>query len=191
MLNFYFTVLDESCEGDNQESFETLYLTYRKKMYQIVYGVLHNSADAEDATHNAFLGIAQNYARVRTLEGDAVSAYVCRAAKNCALNILSKRSRRTVMEVPLPDEDAHCSTADALSILCWEESMETLVRCIRELPSPYRDVLHLYFGEEMNSTKIAALLGIKVDTAKKQIFRGKKLLAAKLKKEKVTPHEKP
>lgn len=57
MLAFYMMLIDDE---QNKSKFEKLYYEYRDRMMYVALSVLHNNEDAEDAVHNAFIGIAKN-----------------------------------------------------------------------------------------------------------------------------------
>ncbi|MCD7871842.1 MAG: hypothetical protein LUG21_00710 [Clostridiales bacterium] len=57
MLYLYFAMID----GDNDnEKFEIIYYSYRKRMIYEAYLLLQNKCDAEDAVHDTFIKIARN-----------------------------------------------------------------------------------------------------------------------------------
>ena len=77
--------------------FEDVYYAYRRQMLQVAKRVLQDQCAAEDAVHDAFLGIARNMATVAKLREDEVRYYALRAAQNAARNLL----RDTRRELPL------------------------------------------------------------------------------------------
>ena len=82
-------------QADNRisgEKLEKLYAKYRKIMYGIAMSVLHNSHDAEDALHSAFLSVAKNIEKLGDPDSDKTAAYLFRATKNTALNVCAKRN---------------------------------------------------------------------------------------------------
>ena len=62
MINLYLSVIDTD---DDKNQFEQLYIKYKDKMYSIAYGILHNIEDSEDAVHQAFLTIANNFEKIK------------------------------------------------------------------------------------------------------------------------------
>lgn len=47
--------------------FEDLYLKHRQSMYAVAYSILNNVEDSEDAVHHAFLIIADNFEKVKSI----------------------------------------------------------------------------------------------------------------------------
>ena len=69
-----------------------LYNQYRKQMLSLAQSILHNTFDAEDAVHEAFLGIARNMPSVNKIANETdIKNYLLKSAKNASLNILSKK----------------------------------------------------------------------------------------------------
>ncbi len=60
---------------------------------------------------------------------------------------------------------------------------EQLVKALRSLSFKYREVLVLYYYEEYNTSEIAKLLNVSVNTVKSRLRRGKEKLADILKED--------
>ena len=65
MLLFYTLLIEED---DDKAKFEKIYTLYRKKMWYTANSVLSDSYLAEDAVHNAFIGIAKNMKRIEEID---------------------------------------------------------------------------------------------------------------------------
>ena len=59
---------------------------------------------------------------------------------------------------------------------------ESLISIMNELPTIYRDILFLYYRDELSTKDIAKLLGISENAVYKRIERSKKILADTLEK---------
>lgn len=62
---------------------------------------------------------------------------------------------------------------------------ESIIAAVSKLKPTYRDVLLLHCMDNMKTKDIARALGRKVSTVKKQLVRGKQMLALILKEEDV------
>ena len=94
MLVFYTLLIEE--ESDKAK-FEKIYTLYKKKMWYAANSVLNDSHLAEDAVHNAFIGIAKNMKRIDDADSHKTLSYVITAAKNAAIDILRKNKGRKVL----------------------------------------------------------------------------------------------
>lgn len=177
MLAFYLSLIDSD---EEKSKFEQLYTLYRKRMWYTANQVLSDSFDAEDAVHNAFIGIAKNMSSIGDVESKETFAYVITAAKNCALNISRKKKQNDT--IPL-DDFREIPDEAAFERLCEVENRDTLVKALEALPDMYRNVLYLKYFSGMSEKEIAGLLGIKYATVRQQISRAKAMLAGQLSKE--------
>lgn len=50
--------------GEDKTKFEQIYAEYRGLMFHVAYEILHNEQNAEDATHQAFVRIAENIRKI-------------------------------------------------------------------------------------------------------------------------------
>ena len=175
---FYAALIDDPKE---QSRFVALYEGYRKQMYYTALRILQDQTLAEDAVHNAFLGIARSMKRVPQGNGDEVRAYVLTCAKNAALTIRWKESRQTQLTQELieviPDG------ASAYEEFEKSEDYERLLKSIRRLSPIYRDVLLMHYVYELDLDEISVKLSRRKATVKSQLFRGKQQLLALYRKE--------
>ena len=153
---------------------EEIYHAYCHRMLRVAEDVLHDRHGAEDAVHDAFLGIARNMDTLSRLREDEVRHYVLRAAQNAAISRL--RQRR---EVPL-EEAAAVAEEDFFALLCAKDDLAELLAAMAQLPAVYRDALYYRYVMELSLSEAAQLLGVKSETLRKQTSRARDLLAKKL-----------
>ncbi len=178
MLTLYPDTADNT---DDKEKFEKLYIKYRGKMYCVAMSVLHNSYDAEDALHNAFIAVSKNINKIADINSDKTAAYLFCTAKNSALNVYYSKKRRAEREIPADSyRDIDNISDDELIGEAEKTQFEETVRCIEALPEHYRTVLGLHFCQGYTAPQIAKTLGIKISTVKQRLVRGKKMLLIKL-----------
>ena len=60
----YLSSLDTQ---EDRSKFEEIYQKYRSKMYGIAYSILGNNEDSEDAVHNAFVKLADEFTNISHL----------------------------------------------------------------------------------------------------------------------------
>lgn len=172
-------------QADNRisgEKLEKLYAKYRKRMYGIAMSVLHNSHDAEDALHSAFLSVAKNIEKLGDPDSDKTAAYLFRATKNTALNVCAKRNALANHEVSVGSHSDVRDIADGLAGATEKPQSGSLLNCMETLPDKYRAALQLHFIEEYTISQTAEILGENASTVKQRLVRGKKLLASRLEK---------
>ena len=176
----YFALADTATE---REKIADIYNKYKKKMFYVAYGVLNDSYSAEDAVHEAFIAITKNISKINDVDSLETAAYVCRAAKTRALNILEKKRRELDRSRYIEDSEDIPFEESEFDRVCAESEVTKIAKCINKLPGKYRDVLILRYLDEMNTEDIADLLGRKYETVKKQLLRGRSILKELLKEE--------
>jgi len=70
-----------------------------------------------------------------------------------------------------------------LDELCTRENLKKVVSAILALDEKYRDVLSLYYLNELTVPEIAKTLSRKESTVKQQLVRGRKILISNIEKE--------
>lgn len=185
MLFLYLTVIDSD---DGKRTFEYYYVTYRKQMFYVAKSVLSNDNDAEDAVHNAFLGIAKHVDVLLDSDEEKAKCYCIKAAKNAALNIVRLNKQTNDMlsiddMYNVPDEKSFEEMLDSAGY-------EDVLSVIRNMDDVYRDVLYMRYVMDMPVKKIATVLDRKESTVKQQLVRGKKILVSALSEEVMTANGK-
>ncbi len=176
MLLFYTLLIEED---DDKIKFEKIYTLYRKKMWYAANSILSDAYLAEDAVHNAFIGIAKNIKKINDVESSKTLSYVVTASKNAAIDML--RKRKGLNEVNI-DELYDVSDKESSSFYKAVEIEDFVVKTLTEMPEVYRDVLYLLIVEQMSEKEIAKLLGRKPGTIHQQVRRGRKILKEELMK---------
>ena len=176
MLLFYTLLIEED---DDKAKFEKIYTLYRKKMWYTANSVLSDAYLAEDAVHNAFIGIAKNMKKIEAVDSSKTLSYVITAAKNAALDILRKNKGLPEADI---DELYDVSDKESSSFYQSIETEDFMVKALERIPSVYRDVLYFLVVEQMSEKEIAELLGRKPGTIHQQARRGRIMLKEELMK---------
>lgn len=162
MLSFYLQILDSE---EERSRFAKLYLLHRDLMFRVARKLLPNEMDAEDAVHQAFLSILNHFSKVHEIDCPETRAYVVIITERKALDLLRSRKRLADVDpeeleaAPLPPP-GDGGLADAMACL----------------PRRYREALLLHYRHGYNTAELAALWGMKRDSARKLLWRAKQAL---------------
>lgn len=159
---------------------ELIYEKYRNRMYMAAYRVVKNPSLAEDVLHDTFVALSKNTEKLRDVDSLYTASYVTKAARNHALNAVKKSRESNIISI---DEIDVVSDESLLDKLCTEENINIIVSSILALDEKYRDVLSLYYFNELTVSEIATLLSRKESTVKQQLARGRRKLIDTIKKE--------
>jgi RNA polymerase sigma-70 factor (ECF subfamily) len=160
-------------EADRHEAGFSRYVAEnQRRVFQIAYGVLGNSADAEEVAQEVFLRAYRKFLSLR--DAEKFRAWVNRIAFRLALNRHRGLRRRLVR-----DTAWHASTIETLDGAKNAEDrllVEKLRSQIDDLPEKFRQVLQLSIVEDMDAADVGAALGIPTGTVRSRLHTARKLL---------------
>ena len=167
------TALIARAEAHNPEAgFGERIAENQRRVFQIAYGVLGNSADAEDVAQEAFLRAYQKFDSLR--EAEKFRAWVNRIVFRLALN--RQRSYRRRLARDSAWQITETQVADGAKDAEQRVMLERLRREIERLPQKFRSVLQLSLVEEMDGADVGAVLGIPAGTVRSRLHTARKVL---------------
>ena len=169
----YMDALTARTEAEQHESsFSRRMAENQRRVFQIAYGVLGSSADAEEIAQETFLRAYQKFGSLR--DPQRFRFWVNRIAFRLALN------RRRGLNRSMARETAwHSSAIESLDGAKNAEDhllAQRLRDQIEQLPEKFRRVLQLSIVEDMDANDAAAVLGIPAGTVRSRLHTARKLL---------------
>lgn len=160
------------------EELEGLVREHAALVYRVVYVILRNHHDAEDATQETFLRVLRYGKRLASVRNPR--AWLARVAWRVALD-----RRRSAPEVSLQDAaqtvlELKAAGRTPEEIAAESQMAALLERLLATLPHELREALALSTVEEMSSADIAAVLEIPEATVRTRLLRARQLLREKL-----------
>lgn len=174
MLPIYLAMLDGE---EEKNKFELLYVTYRKLMFYVANRILNDERLAEDAVHQTFLKILENFDKVGEIPCYKTKSYVVTIVKNIAINMYNQRKRYDAIPI---EEVEFCIAEERLE---RTDDLDHLTRAVLKLPVIYKDVLTLKYVQEFSNEEIAKMLDISEATVRKRLERAKRRLEEILERE--------
>jgi len=168
-------LLREIATGD-KDALARLYDRFSRPLLAVASRILHDTAEAEDVVHDAFLSIWQKAA---TFEPDRCSAlgWAIALTRNRAIDRLRTRRRRgEILDTSAPadlgyDETATDAATSSLD-LSLKERATTVRQAVTQLSAEQRTALELAFFSGLTQQEIAARLKEPLGTVKARIRRG-------------------
>lgn len=150
------------------EDAEAVIRQYAGMVYRLAFARSGRKEDADEIFQEVFL----RYVKKRPdFESDAhCRAWLIRVTINCAKKLWQSPWRRRT--VPLEEEPVF-ESREAAS-LYWE---------LQKLPPHYRQVIHLYYYEDLTAEEIGRLLRRKSSTVRTQLTRARAMLRQFMKEE--------
>ncbi len=145
----------------------------QRRVFQIAYSVLGNSADAEDVAQEAFLRAYQKFASLR--EAEKFRWWINRIVFRLALNRRRGHGRRLARDSAWQMTETP-AMVDGAKYAEQQVLLDRLRREIERLPEKLRSVLQLSLVEEMEAADVGAVLGVPAGTVRSRMHTARKLL---------------
>ena len=165
---------DEACDRE----LEAIVRRHARFVYQVVYLLLRNHHDAEDATQETFVRVWRQ--RKRLPEVIDRKAWLARIAWRVALD-----RRRSGAEISLADAaegvlNLYAAGENAEKIAYDKQMAVLLEQLIATLPAKLRDPMLLSLNQELSHAEVSKVLSIPESSVRTRLFRARQILRQKL-----------
>lgn len=157
---------------------------YADMVYRLAVANTNVSQDAEDVFQEVFIRLVRYKDRIE--DEDHLKAWLIRVTINEARRLETSGWKKNV-SLDVPDEvkdevaDENDGEASPEEQYLADEKKQSVLGKVRELPQKYREVIHLFYYEEMKITEIADILETNEATVKTRLRRAKDILGKTLK----------
>ena len=162
-------------QDGEQEAFGILVERYEEKLLRYGRKFLSRSEDIEDIVQDVFLSCYQNLRGFDTSQ--KFSPWIYRIAHNAFVNGLRKKKRSPLVFVDFDALLAHPSYEDPAPREREQEEIKKMIeKGLASLNPKYREVLVLYYLEELSYKEIADIIQVPTGTVGIRIKRAKEAL---------------
>jgi RNA polymerase sigma-70 factor (ECF subfamily) len=171
----------ELCKHDDQDALRVLLRRHERPIYSLLYRILSNHEDAEEALAEVFVKVWRSAARFK---GESkFTTWLYRIASNTAKDFL--RSRKSRRDVSIEDvvinelEIARRSDADMgdpSKKLMEADQRAGIIRAMNRLSETDRLLIALYHFQECEYDQISEITGIAPNNLKVRLFRARQRL---------------
>lgn len=174
--------LVDGLRAGNEIAYETLIRHYHQPVYNLVYRLLNDPADANDVVQEVFFKVFRNIVAFRGQS--SLKTWVYRIAVNEAHNHRRWFTRHRRQEIGLERDEEERSYQDTLSdpgpspfkLAADDEAHHILENAIEGLNPTFRAAVVLRDVEDLSYEEIAEILQINLGTVKSRIMRGREAL---------------
>lgn len=152
------------------EAFARLYGSYYAHMTWLAYAILMDQDLAEDAAQEAFAQACRKLLELR--DPQRFATWLGRICQNQAYRLARNRARSNRVQ--------QCSLAHTVDDT--DLYQEAVSKAVQALPPMYRQVVVLFYYNQLSYQQIHQILGISVDKVKGRLHRARSILADRLKK---------
>jgi RNA polymerase sigma-70 factor (ECF subfamily) len=178
-------IIEKIIRGE-KELFSLIVEKYEAKLLRYIKRFIWEADDAPDVLQNVF---TRSYVYLNSFDkSQSFNAWIYRIAHNECINFLKKNKKFSGYSIgDILDIDTFIPflTASEKSddITNTRESKEEVEKYLNKMDSKYREVLILYFFEELSYEEIAKILQIPVSTVGVRLRRGKEKIKVLMEKD--------
>lgn len=164
-------ILIEKIKLGDDEAFRLLVEKYRNDLFRIIYSVLKDQKESEDAVQEVFIKI---YTSLPKYENQGFKTWITRIAVNHAIDIKRRQQRRRediseIVELDGKDRNGK----DLESEVIHRERRQLVRERLNELPDNYRDVIYGYYIAEKSYQQMALEQNVQVKTIETKLYRAR------------------
>ncbi|MCD8357310.1 MAG: sigma-70 family RNA polymerase sigma factor [Clostridia bacterium] len=150
------------------ENIDYVIHTYRDMVYRLAFARMGTRYDADEVFQEVFVRYLNKQPKFRDEEHR--KAWLIRVTVNCCNKLWNSSWRK--------------KTEALQENLVWESPEDNdLHQALQQLPPKYREVIHLFYYEELSTAQIANVLHRKEATVRTQLTRARTMLRKILKEE--------
>jgi RNA polymerase sigma-70 factor, ECF subfamily len=169
-------------QAGSDSAFDYLVTYYHSSVFNLVYGILSDRADAADVTQEVFLHVFRGIRGFRG--GSSLKTWLYRISVRQALNHRRWCWRHHRMQTSIDTEDSEHNAvlelkdeeATPYEQCAAHETQVTVRRALASVPPVFRSAVILRDLEGLSYEEIAEVLEVSVGTVKSRIMRGRRML---------------
>ena len=159
-------------------AYEALVIRYQKTVIASAITVSKNYFMAEDAAQDAFVTA---WMKLNTLkEPSKYASWVCRIAKRCALNTISRYRSFLPLDAVESLNLADDGVDNPAELYALSEERNEVNKSIEMLPEKVRRIIRLHYFDDLSIAEIADRMRISEGTVKRQLHDGRKRIRKEL-----------
>lgn len=163
-------------EERQREKLEKIYSLYKNKMFGRAMQILNQREDAEDAVQNCIIAISRHTECIDLYDEARTLSFVYTVISHCAIDIYRKNKKSRQSNLNIDDVAEQAGNIDIENEVLVSMELKRVVAAIEKLDFGYREVLSLFYLNEMSPREISDLLEIPYNTVRSKISRGRKKL---------------
>lgn len=169
-------MLERLQAGETEQLLDDLLDLYGQEILQLVYSYVKNRAIAEDLTQEIFVKCYQALSTYK--QQSKMRTWLWRISINHCKDFLKSWYHRHV-EPSLENWEVMDGTNVEEKIIQRDEDQE-LAHAVMRLPIIYREVIYLYYFQELSIKEIFEITGVKESTVKTRLRKAKQILRIEL-----------
>lgn len=158
-------LIAKSQEGD-REAFGKIYTLFYKRIYRYCQINLQNQAVAQDLCQETFLKAWKSLGSFSLKNGGSLQAYLFKIARNLMIDLSRKKKEVSIEQIP--DIEKSDDLEDEIDKKDGEIKVWKALSKLKELE---RQVIILRFFEDLSTSEVAKVVGIKEGALRVRLHR--------------------
>lgn len=146
---------------------------YADMVYRLALLQVKKQTDADDIFQEVFIRLVSHIHKLQNWEH--VKAWLIKVTVNCSRKHFSRYSARNVF--PMEEVTETSVTESGFALV---EGDGPVTAAVKSMPIKYRNIVHLFYYEELSVAEIAMITKQKETTVKSQLFRAREMLKGML-----------
>lgn len=168
--------------GQDRGALQQIIERYFSTLYKIAFLQLKNTEDAKDVVQEVFFRYMKSDVVFESREHE--KAWFIKVTLNCCRKLWRSGWFKHRAVLPVGDEEeCTASGEETEERYLKSERNRQLLKAVWELPDKYREVIHLFYYEELTVKEIAEIVGKQESTITSRLTRGRNILKKKLQEE--------
>lgn len=184
-----YKLVQAARENGDQKAYAELLQRYKDSVFFMMLKMCNNKDDAEDLTIEAF---GRAFKKLEQYTPDfAFSTWLFKIASNNAIDFLRRKKQKNNVSIDnkFSDDDGFDFSAnikahglDPEEHFIRKQKIDTVRILVDNLKPKYREMIELFYFQEMSHEEISKQLSLPIGTVKAQLFRARELLYTALKR---------
>ena len=163
-----------------REFFKKIYKQHKDEMYYFAHKILQNQSDAEDIVQDTFLTLIDNIDKIIDSEPHKVRNYIITIVKNKSYNLYKRK--KIQIEGEQEEWEQNPVFEKGPDIIVEEAEQQEMIKALlKEMKSPYQEVLTMQYYHELSTDEIAEVLETTADNVRHISMRARRKLLSKIK----------
>ena len=151
----------------SEQEFNDKYYLYKNTIYSIAFSYVHNVVDADDIVQDVFLKYLNSNYYFKTPDNEKY--WLIRVTINTCKSYVKRAWKQ---KVDLDDDQVNRTSSEL-------KKEDSLFEQVYNLPHIYKEIIVLYYYEELSIKDISNTLKISISAVKKRLERARNILKEK------------
>lgn len=172
------SIIKDLIVHDRERLIDQLMNQYGESLLHLTYSYVGKREVAEDLTQEIFVKCYQRLDQYQ--KRSSIKSWIWRIAINHCKDYLRSWHHKHIVISEEKVNNTPSQETEVENQVIQRNEDEELVKTVRSLPDTYREVIYLYYFEELSIKEISYLTGINQNTIKTRLKRAKEILRESL-----------